>query len=258
MEFDKKRCLDNIYFLVKELGVKLGELETSAGVSAGYLSRLNKDDSKAIPGADFLLAVADKLGTSVDALMKQDYTALSSSERYLVDFLVKMIEKTEGFEYIWEKIPARKLKYYGFEHNAERFNPMFECREVNSGIDRTTGYPDIHEELVYNSLFHPDEDIGILGDAYVTDLGSDRAFYLVPVGVEENPEEAPHLEYELYLVKYLNTVSKVCHTSYKNAGPFDDLLYQLYTAAEVSSKVPIIGEDVKDVIDEIMNDDFPF
>ena len=42
--YDKARCLNNIYALAKERGIKIGDLEESAGVSKGYLSRVAKPD----------------------------------------------------------------------------------------------------------------------------------------------------------------------------------------------------------------------
>ena len=65
-QFDKSKCLGNIYHLVKERGLKIGDLEDQAGVSIGYLSRLNKDDNKSTPGIEFLLAVAQVLNVSLD------------------------------------------------------------------------------------------------------------------------------------------------------------------------------------------------
>ena len=70
--FDKNRCLNNIYFLVKEKNLRIGDLEAGAGVSIGYISRLNKDDSKATPSIEFLVSIADKLDVTIDALIQYD------------------------------------------------------------------------------------------------------------------------------------------------------------------------------------------
>ena len=97
--FDKNRCLNNIYFLVKEKNLKIGDLEAGAGVSIGYISRLNKDDSKATPSIEFLVSVADKLDVTIDALIQYDYTTPTASERYVMDFLDRLIQKTASFDY---------------------------------------------------------------------------------------------------------------------------------------------------------------
>ena len=43
IEFNKQLMLDNISFLLKESEKKIGELESEAGVSAGYISRISKE-----------------------------------------------------------------------------------------------------------------------------------------------------------------------------------------------------------------------
>ena len=85
VEFDKKRMLENISFLLKEKGKKIGELETEAGVSVGYISRTSKDEN-AKPGIDFILKVAEALNISVDMLLKVDLTDLTPTEKYLLSF----------------------------------------------------------------------------------------------------------------------------------------------------------------------------
>jgi hypothetical protein len=44
MAFDKRRFLDNVYFLAKLRDIKIGVLEANANLSTGYLARLNKED----------------------------------------------------------------------------------------------------------------------------------------------------------------------------------------------------------------------
>lgn len=52
--FDKRLFISNIYQLAKERSVKIGDLEKKAGVSVGYLSRINKEDSNTVPTIDFV------------------------------------------------------------------------------------------------------------------------------------------------------------------------------------------------------------
>ena len=79
--FDKTRCLTNIYYLARQKGIKIGDLEAEANVSTGYFSRLNKEDNKTVPSIETLLLVADKLGVSVDALVRRDYATPTPRER---------------------------------------------------------------------------------------------------------------------------------------------------------------------------------
>ena len=43
MNADRDLCINNLYILVKKKGLRICDLETSCGVSVGYLARLRKD-----------------------------------------------------------------------------------------------------------------------------------------------------------------------------------------------------------------------
>ena len=77
--FDKKRCLSNVYFLTKQKGLRLGDVETGAGVSLGYFSRLNKVDSSNNPSIEVLVSVADNLGITLDALCGFDFSSATTT-----------------------------------------------------------------------------------------------------------------------------------------------------------------------------------
>ena len=102
-EFNKMLCLSNIYHLAKSKNIKIGDLESAAGVSAGYISRLNKADTKTSPSIEMLAVVADMLGVSLDALLYHDYESLTPTEKYVVDFLEKLRSKTHSNEEIWRR-----------------------------------------------------------------------------------------------------------------------------------------------------------
>lgn len=41
-EFNRQRMMENVNELIKEKGLKVGEVESAIGVSTGYISRLTK------------------------------------------------------------------------------------------------------------------------------------------------------------------------------------------------------------------------
>ena len=84
--FDKNLMLANIYYLIKEQGRKIGEVENDAGMSSGYLSRVSKDQFTK-PGIDFIFNVANILKVSIDTLVGVDLTALTPTEEYLLRFM---------------------------------------------------------------------------------------------------------------------------------------------------------------------------
>ena len=69
MAFDKRRFLDNVYYLAKQRDIKIGVLEANANLSTGYLARLNKDDNKSVPSIEVLVSFAEMLDVSMDSCL---------------------------------------------------------------------------------------------------------------------------------------------------------------------------------------------
>lgn len=242
--FNRKMLLSNIAALTKEKNVKMGDLETAAGVSAGYFSRLNKGESNAIPNIEVITAVAEKLEVTIDCLAKVDYEALTPSERYLVDFINKLISKTSSFEMLWEGETVRKMLSEGYDEHGNPAHPLF--------VDT-----DFADRPVYNSLFHQGERVGLLGPAYHIPFDGGTVLWLADVGFNDDENNPPEEEIELYMQKKYK-VTPICHTVANGFSPFNDILFSLYYAAAESSKRPKIDGDVKSAIDSFMMEDIPF
>ena len=250
--FDRKRLLSNIASLTKEKGIKIGDLEAEAGVSAGYFSRLNKGDSNAVPNIEVLTAVSDRLTVTLDGLVKVDYETLTPSERYFIDFIDKLIAKASTFSMLWEEQTIRKMLAAGIDQDGNAIHPLFAVREVYRGIDPDTGYPSYDEKLVYNSLFYEGESIGLLGPSYHIDFDNGSVLWLVEVGVE-NEDNVPDAEIEFYM--QVNCfVTPICHTVHNSSSPFNEILFSLYQAAAETSKRPKIAPEVKAAIDSFMEE----
>lgn len=250
--FNRRRLLTNIASLTKEKGIKIGDLEAEAGVSAGYFSRLNKGDSSAVPNIEVLTAVSDRLTITLDSLVKVDYETLTSSERYLIDFIDKLIAKASTFSMIWEEQTIRKMLETGINQDGDAIHPLLEVRELYEGIDPDTGYPSYDEKLVYNSLFYEGESIGLLGSSYHIDFDNSSVLWLVEVGVEDE-DGAPDAEIEFYM-QVNRRVTPICHTVHNSSSPFNEILFSLYQAAAETSKRPKIAPEVKSAIDSFMEE----
>ena len=94
-QFNPKILFDNIDFLIKSENRKIGEVESEAGVSAGYISRTSKDGGSR-PGIDFIMNIAKVLHVSIDTLLKVDISSLTPTERYLISFLEKLETDQNG------------------------------------------------------------------------------------------------------------------------------------------------------------------
>lgn len=252
-EFSRSRLLANITYLTKEKNIKIGDLEAEAGVSTGYFSRLNKGDSTALPNIEVLTAVAEKLGATIDSLVKIEYESLTESERYLVDFLEKLISDTESSEVCWTKETTRSMGPVITE-DGDLSNPFFRYDDVCTGIDYNTGYPQYNEELVFNSLFYSDKIARLTKDtAYHTDLNG-NTFWLCPVSIEIGKGEKQD-DLEIYM-KSGRIVHPVCHSN-PHCAAINELLQTLYLAVIASSKRPKVNATVKAAIDLYMKE-IPF
>ena len=85
--FDIKRIVENIYLLIKEKDLKIGDVESKSGISTGYLSRLK--DSKTNINIESLYKIANYLNVTIDSLVNCDFSELSATEKYMLNFLTK-------------------------------------------------------------------------------------------------------------------------------------------------------------------------
>lgn len=108
--YNRAYCIENIFVLAKEKNIKIGELENAAGVSSGYLSRLKKEGNESNPSIDILCAIADKLDVSIDSLVSKRLSVLSPEERYMLEFLNKMIKNTEDENIWWKNYNENEIK----------------------------------------------------------------------------------------------------------------------------------------------------
>ncbi len=250
VEFNKKRFFDNITFLVKKNGLKIGEVEAAAGVSAGYISRMSKDVNNAKPGLEFAIGVAKVLGTSFDALISVDFSSLTPTEEYLVQFIEKLIRDTVDKDLPWIMESKVMLDSVGYDQNGPE-HPLFDVmyRDVeneNGGFDRC-------QEIGFDSRFNEYESICYVDDSFRLALTSDTTLYLMAIVLADKEGLVfGAVDYEMYIVKN-GGVSPVCGTTViKGNSPFEEILHNLYVAAKESSRHTKVNATVKNAIDWYM------
>lgn len=264
--FDKKLCMDNIYAIAKEKGIKIGELEKYAGLSTGYLSKLNKEGNTAVPGIDSLSLIAEKLGISIDTLISVNYKELDSNERYVSGFITKLIKGTECGKVAWEIEGGAYLNSSttgaGFEH------PLF------TSMPSATVDP-VSDELVsyvaneYQSRFTAISDVKSFGNSYHCELGEDgNKLYMMKLflGDKNYPELSleemveldkagksyiSHEEIEIYLVDKFGRVRPLCST-FSARAEMKDVINKLYAAVQGNSKQVHLTAETKSIIDDFM------
>ena len=254
--FDKRLCLANIYQLAKEKNIKIGDLEKAAGVSAGYISRINKEDSNTMPTIDFIAAVAKALGVTVDAIIKNDYSTPTPTEKYILSFIDRLLSQTNEDKLDWKKESAAQLKVVGYDAQGCPDHPLFamDFDDNNNPSPR------------FVSRF--DEEYAITGDCFYLSLPGAKhsTVYLMCV---DNPTMvgAPFTidSYELYMVKDWKVQPLCCSTPITSM--FHMPMCDLYKAVQESCNHPKIDSDIMSAMDAFMGstadtsdlpDDLPF
>lgn len=243
MLFDKKLCLGNIYYLAKENGVKIGELEAVCNVSTGYISRLRQEENATQPSIEFIVAAAKRLGVSVDALIYFDYTAATETEKYLQSFLEKVIHDTQEDRIIWQEESVAYLDKIETDDEGESLNPLFENRRTKDSW-----------EIFFNSGYHPKDDtVHPLKSCYHAEIGNEAKLYLLKVfSLNEDPEDDNWEETELYLSRNYRHSTPICHIDHKVKSCLDATISRLYDTVKECSSRPKLLPDVKKAIDAYM------
>lgn len=92
MEFDRAKLMTNIIALIKEKGIRIGELEKRIGISAGYISKMTKAENESMPGIDLIFKLAQELEVSMEALICGDFNKSNDNLLFLIQFLHSLIE----------------------------------------------------------------------------------------------------------------------------------------------------------------------
>ena len=255
--FDKKKCMSTIYAIAKEKGIKIGDLEKEANVSAGYFSKLNKEDNTATPSVELLVAVSNVLGVTVDLLIDSEYEGINTNEKYILNFIDKLIQHTESGYLNWKKETKKELLNVGYTGDGNclyAMHPLFEVGEVSE--IGPSGYPESsHMETYYNSRFYQDGETKIAGCGYHTALTKDADIYVMKVDNEEAHAGIEYDQYEIYIIKKGNVEPLCCNEFVcTSIATQIDKLYT--TISELEANLGI-NDIVKSVIDAFM-DDLPF
>lgn len=263
--FDKKLCMDNIYAIAKDKGIKIGELEKVAGLSAGYLSKLSKEGNTAVPGIESLSLIAQTLGVSIDALLSVDYKVLNDDEKYLMAFIEKLIRGTESKMLAWE---IEGGAYLSTNNTGESLNHPLFIRVPSAVESPVTG--DLVECVynVYQSRFLQYDDVRGFENCYHCDLGEkgDKLYMMkLSLGnknypakeldfdelVRRNGYDEFHEEVELYLVNKLEKVNPLCST-YSVSTEIKKVINRLYTTVDSDGRYISLSSETRSVIDKFM------
>lgn len=249
---DKKILFNNISFMVKELGKKVGELELQAGVSPGYISRTSKDENTK-PGIEFVVNVAKALNVSIDTLLKVDLSTVSPTERYLISFIEKLTSDTLNNKLDWQRETAEYLNQSIYLNEHGICSHRLFTEETFFREDETE-FPEQVTEIVFNSHSYG-YNTYIEGDCFNLRMKNGMFLYVMNVSkwVHKIVDTTAYAK-ELWMCTCQNDKKFLCSTR-DISSETAMLIEHLYNAICENEKHPKLNKDVKNVIDAFMNDD---
>lgn len=256
---DRDRCITNLYTLAKKKGILIRDLETSCGVSVGYLARLRQDKRKPLPGSDFLFRAADALDTSVDSLMYFNYQFASEKDLKLNKFIGKLIRDSLSEKIVWDMdnacYPSPVIRESQVSHPQ---HPLIALDPDLILENRSKEY--------YYSLFHPNEFNLIPRTAWRTSLSENVLLYLTRVssGSDTDYPAALNSTYDSelgsdYIELYLHNtkegmLSPLCCTSGDHPDILHEPLVTLYEAVAECLHCNVLDRCAISAIDDYLND----
>lgn len=250
IEFNKQLMLDNISYMLKAYGKKIGELESEAGVSPGYISRTSKDD-KAKPGIDFIVKVAEALNTSVDTLLNINLSGLTPTERYLISFLEKLKRDTANDKLEWIRSSADSLNRMECDMNGCVDHPLFSYETFME--ESEDDYPEEVSRVVFTSHTF-DVHTFITGDCFSLRLKNGAILYLMDFSKSVHRiNDSDAYAREMWMYKPCVGAQYMC--SNHDNSPLAALVDDLYSVVKEFSRHPKIKKGLQEAIDAFMRDD---
>lgn len=249
-DFDKKLMMENIAFLLKQTGKKIGELEAEAGVSTGYISRTSKDEN-AKPGIDFIIKVAEALKVSVDSLLKVNMTDYTYTELYIMSFVEKLIADTKLDKLDWLRETADRLNRQEADYCSDIEHPLFTYETYYEETEFE--YPEEVSKVVFvsnafscNTYIH--------GDCFKLRLKNGAFLYLMNISKSvHRVNDTNAFAKEIWMSNARREKQYLCGN--KDDAVISRLVEQLYESIVDNAKHPKIKGDFKCAIDAYMQDD---
>ncbi len=192
-KFDKSICLSNIRYLISTSSVKIGDIEDAAGVSRGYMSRLEKNNNTSTPSIEFVVAAAKKLNVSVDSLLYSDFSQLNNTDLYILKFIEKLSRETATHNLKWISEGVSTMNACFRDFNIDKLPSLLRLLCP----DATQEY-----EFTYNSRFIFSEyNIKVTEPCYHSSIPDSLAdIYINPCRINKNSGQA-HSTFEIYLIE---------------------------------------------------------
>ena len=101
-EFDNRFLISNISFLAKKNNLRIGEIESMLGLSAGYISRTSKENSAKKLSIDVVWKIARLFEVDIKLLLETDLQVPDSNSDLAMKFIAKVFKETESCLIEWQ------------------------------------------------------------------------------------------------------------------------------------------------------------
>ena len=244
--FDKRICFENIRFLLSRESVKLGDIERNAGLTPGYMSRLEKEGNASDPSVEFVVTAAEMLGITVDTLLNSRLTSIPKDEELLIKFFTAVKEDTETGNVVWVKNNLDELtECRGCARDPEYFTILSEPNPNSNDFS-----------VIYSSYFLPKKEYLFIGTCYQTQsLGTEDELILMKMELEDPPPEFTGEFIEVYHKGDGGSIEPLCNNAI-SSNEMNVVVKSLFERAAISASHIHISEETRGFIDDYMKTRF--
>lgn len=238
--FNSKLFTDNALFLIRQKNLRIGQVETDAGVSPGFFSKLTKEGSSK-PSIEFAMRVAKILDTSLDLLISIDLTDMGPNESYILKFLSQLVKDTVAGDLPWRAQTKHQLENVRVK-NGKPSHPLFSTSkrsEDENGI--------FYDLPLFNSASFGENTL-IADTCYDVEMPSDaRLFLMSVIGNSSANAVTRKSALEIWMEGTLFGPEYFCSSS--SSPAIAKTLDKLYETVTWDNKRPKIDKRIKAITD---------
>lgn len=243
MEFNSKILFNNITFLLKNTEFKVGELETAAGVSTGYISRTSKDD-RSNPSIEFVAKTAKFFDIGLDLLINVDLGSETETEIYLASLIDKLIVDTNSNKLDWKVEKAYYLNNLEVDINGFTNHDLFYYETFQEQTE--AGYAEEITDVRFKSDSYG-MNTYIADDCFYLQM-KDYRLYVMKISKSIHSINEPE-SYAIELWMVHNRGNNNFLAKDLNNSVYNILIKNLYRSINEYNKKPKIDIEVKRVLD---------
>lgn len=249
--YDRNRLINNINHLLKERGIKNKDLETYAGVSPGYISRISADSNTSNPGIDYICKAANFFGIPFNVLIAEDLSAQSDDEILCRKFLQTLYDETMYNHIMW--VPHTKEDWEYPSSNKSMFKDLIGC-------DKHDQLPCGWDGEYVDDIYSEDKEDSIEYMKELNELSKSWTYYYKSM-VESG--EYVEMKPKFYSATFESKTFIIACISYKHQIGCDDNsvknidAYEIWSVDEQKKGTPLfstfcLSNDIKELVENIL------